>query len=74
MGALELLHCFMKVDDAVQEREDLCGKSGYISHGPVMRVEDGKDVVHPASVYKRPRHEGKERYLAKAMLSLRDID
>jgi len=74
VGALKLLYCLMEVDDAVQEREDLCRKCRYISHGPVMRIEDGKDIVHPTSVYKGPRHKGKKRYLGNGILSSIDGD
>lgn len=50
VGALKLLDGFVKVDDAVEEGEDLGGEGGHVSHGPVVGVEDGEEVVHPAGV------------------------
>ena len=63
MSALELLNGFVKVDDAVEERENLGRECGHVSHGPVVGVEDGEDVVHPAGVDQRPGHEWEKRYI-----------
>jgi len=48
--ALEFLHCFVEVDDAVEEGEYVGGEVGYVLHGPVVSVEDGEEVVHPGGV------------------------
>ena len=53
----------MKVDDTVEQREDLGRESSHISHGPMMGICDGEEVVHPASVDETPGHERQEWYL-----------
>ena len=63
VGALELLNGFVKVDDAVEEGEYFRGECGYVAHCPVVGVEDGEDVVHPAGVDERPGHEWEEGYV-----------
>jgi hypothetical protein len=40
----------MEVDDTIEEGKDFRAECGYISHGPVMSVEDSKEKVEPASV------------------------
>lgn len=50
----------MKVDDAIQQREDLSAKSGDIAHGVVVGVQDREEVVLPGSVDEGPGHEGQK--------------
>ena len=50
VSALKLLNGFVEVNDAIEEREDLCRECGHVSHGPVVGVEDGEEIVHPAGV------------------------
>ncbi len=57
MGALQFLDGFMEVDDDVEEREDFGRKVGYVAHGPIMGVGEGKKEVHPAGVDEGPGHE-----------------
>ena len=60
--SLQFLYRLMKVDDTVEERKDFRAECGYISHGPVMSIEDSKEKMEPASVDKRPGHEWQERH------------
>ena len=72
MSSLQLLDSFVKIDDTIQEREDFCGKCGYIAHCPIVSVDESQQYVHPARVDERPRHEWKERYLFLECLALEE--
>lgn len=50
----------MKIDDTVQKREDVGAEMGDILHRPVVGIEDGEEVVHPASMDERPGHHRQE--------------
>ena len=65
MSTLQLLYSFVKIYDAIQERENLGGEGGYVSHGPIMSVKDGEKVVHPCCMDEGPRHKRKEWYLRR---------
>lgn len=60
VGALELHGGLAEVDDAVEEGEDVAAEVGDVLHGPVMGVEDGEGVVHPAGMDEGPGHDGEE--------------
>lgn len=64
VGALQFLDSFVKVNDAVEEREDFGGEGGYVAHGPVVGVDEGEEQVHPAGMDEGPCHEGEKGYLA----------
>ncbi len=48
MSSLQFLDCFMEVDDAVEKREDFGGEGRHITHCPVMSIDDGQYIMHPA--------------------------
>lgn len=52
MSSLQFLDSFMKVDYAIEERENLCGKRSYIAHGPIVRVERCQEYMHPTGMDK----------------------
>lgn len=60
MGSLEFLDSFVEIDDGVEEGEDLGREGGHITHGPIVGIEHGKNIVHPTGVYQRPCHEREE--------------
>ena len=60
MRSLELLHGFVKVYDAIKKGEDFGGESCHVAHCPIVGVDDGEDIMHPAGVDKGPGHEGEE--------------
>ena len=71
MSSLKLLDRFVEVYDAVEQGEDFSGEGGYVAHGPVLGVEEGKDEMHPASVDEGPGHEGKEGDLERGSIEKR---
>ena len=56
MVALQLLHGFVEVDDAVEEGEDVGAEGGHVLHRPVVCIEHGEQVVHPGGVEEGPGH------------------
>lgn len=55
----------MKIDDGVEEREDIGGEGCDVLHRPVMGVKYGEEIVHPGRMNQRPCHYGKEIYLER---------
>ena len=41
VSALELLDCFVEVDDAVEEGEYFGAEGGHVAHCPVVGVDEG---------------------------------
>ena len=69
MGSLEFLYSFVEVDDGVEQRERFGCESGHVTHGPIMGIEDGENIVHPTGVYEGPSHEWEERNLSDLLFT-----
>ena len=73
VGTLELAGGLVEVDDTVKEGEDVAAEVRHVLHGPVVGVEDGQRVVHPAGVDERPCHDGQEGDLEVNLAQLIDV-
>lgn len=65
VSAVKLLNGFMKVNNAVEEGEDLGREGGDIADRPIVGIDHGQNIVHPSSMDKRPRQKGQEWDLLK---------
>ena len=66
MISLKFLNSFVKINNAVQEREDIGAEGCDVLHGPIVGVEYGEEIVHPTGMDKRPRHYREEIYLCNS--------